>query len=116
VISLATTASALEYTYLPTQDDRHQIAACIETEGDDRPAIRDCVFARAQVLTAPMIGIKSWSADPSQVEVMMRRAAVMCGMLDDPNASLQRAQKACLDRESPHIVVAIIHALADYAQ
>ncbi len=105
------------YRYIPTQQDREEIRACVAASRPDTTAI-DCVMPTVSRITSKMMqetGGPQWPEHPSQAAVMIEVAGLKCGMpADDPQAPVPPAAKSCLDAEMHKAVMAIVTALRDY--
>jgi len=110
-------ADDVRYTYIPTQQDREEIRACVATARPDTTAI-DCVMPTVNRITSTMLqetGGSQWPAHPSQAAVMIEVAGLKCGMpADDPQAPVPASAKPCLDAETHKAVMAIVTAIGAY--
>jgi len=101
------------YTYLPTEQDRSEIAACVQSRTAQTQPL-DCVMptlTRIMNETLTESQGKSWSN--SQVGLMIHRIGVACGVTG-PSTPPTEAQKRCALPEMRKMTFAITGGLAYY--
>ena len=105
------------YTYVPTEQDREEIRACVNAARPNTSAV-DCVMPTANRITSTMmkeIDRPGWPAHPSQMTVMLQSAGLKCGMpADNPSAPVPPSAKPCLDVEARKAALAVVLGLRDF--
>ncbi len=104
------------YTYIPTEQDRGEVRACIASAIPQTLAV-DCVMPTVNRISASMMSELDApggpSPRPSQAFVMIQSAGMMCGMGADMRKAPSPAAKACLSAEARKVATAIAVGLRD---
>ena len=105
-VGVATQAHA--YTYVPTEQDKHEMNRCILAKGAGAK-IADCLTPVASRI------MNDYAKNPAQrgqlQEMTLHAAAMVCHMSADPPPP---AEQACMRAEVQKIVNAVVIALRDY--
>jgi len=107
------------YTYLPTEQDRAEIRACVAAAGPTT-TIWDCVKptgnrVRSQLKQDTVSAGQAWPAHPSQGIVMMQMVVAVCGIRIDQPEAYSLADAACVNGEAKKVTKAIVMGLSIYA-
>jgi hypothetical protein len=116
LVGLASQASA--FTYFPTQQDRQDIAACMDREGHTMDGLRVCVVNVGQALVLREVPRKrkAWSDHPSQIEVWLRLAGASCGLPDNPSPTPSTGQLDCMNQQSRELNLGLVEGFLRYGQ